>query len=53
VLAASRRLLREEHPDTLVAMSNLATTLQAEGDDAGASALLEHLAALREEGYPG
>ncbi len=48
VLAASRRLLGEEHPDTLTAMNNLAQTLNAQGDLAGARKLEEQaLAASR------
>ena len=47
-LAASRRLLGEEHPDTLTAMNNLAVTLYAQGDLAGARTLQEQgLAASR------
>ena len=32
VLEARRRLLGEEHPDTLRAMGNLASTLEAQGE---------------------
>ena len=35
-LAARRRLLGDEHPDTLCSMNNLALTLCALGDHAGA-----------------
>ena len=43
-----RRLLGDEHPDTLTSMNNLAGTLWALGDHAGARALYEPtLAALR------
>jgi hypothetical protein len=41
VLEARRRVLGEEHPDTLVALGNLATTLWALGDLAGARELQE------------
>ena len=41
VLAARRRLLGEEHPDTLTGMNNLASTLYAQGDLAGALRPLE------------
>ena len=46
VLAASRRVLGKEHPDTLKAMLNLAGTLYAQGDLAGARKL-QVLAASR------
>ena len=38
---SSRRVLGDEHPDTLTSMSNLAETLRAQGDLAGARALQE------------
>jgi hypothetical protein len=41
VLEVSRRILGEEHPDTLISMNNLAGTLRAQGDLAGARTLLE------------
>ncbi len=40
-LAARRRLLGDEHPDTLSSMNNLAETLGALGDHAGARELHE------------
>jgi len=40
-LNESRRVLGEEHPDTLTAMNNLATTLKAQGDIPAARALQE------------
>ncbi|MEX2260329.1 MAG: toll/interleukin-1 receptor domain-containing protein, partial [Bryobacteraceae bacterium] len=43
VLEARRRLLGEEHPDTLWAMNNLAQTRQAQGDLAGARKLQEQV----------
>jgi hypothetical protein len=43
VLEASRRLLGEEHPDTLTAMANLAATVYAQGDLAGARKLFEQV----------
>jgi tetratricopeptide (TPR) repeat protein len=47
-LAALRRVLGEEHPDTLAAMNDLAATLHAEGDLDGARELQEQvLAAFR------
>jgi len=48
VLDAFRRVLGDEHPDTLTSMNNLAGTLGEQGDLASARALLEQvLAALR------
>ena len=41
MLEARRRLLGAEHPDTLTAMNNLATTFEAQGDLAGARQLEE------------
>src|SRR5260370_42566242 len=41
VLEARRRILGEEHPDTLNSISNLARTLAAQGDLAGARRLEE------------
>jgi hypothetical protein len=38
-LDASRRVLSDEHPDTLTAANNLAATLSAMGDLVGARAL--------------
>jgi tetratricopeptide (TPR) repeat protein len=46
-LAALRRVLGEEHPDTLAAMGNLAQTLEAQGDLAGARKLGEQVLAAR------
>jgi hypothetical protein len=43
VLEARRGLLGEEHPDTLMAMNNLALTLQVQGDPAGARKLMEQV----------
>ncbi|MGA2327596.1 MAG: tetratricopeptide repeat protein [Bryobacteraceae bacterium] len=43
VLKACRRVLGEEHPDTLRAMGNLAATLWQQGDLAGARPLQEHV----------
>ena len=45
ILEASRRILGAEHPDTLVAMHNLASTLGQTGDSTGARVLLEHVVA--------
>ena len=47
VLAARRRLLGEEHPDTLTARNNLAATLYAQGDLAGARQQQEQVLAAR------
>ena len=48
MLEARRRVLGEEHPDTLTSMNNLADTLRAQGDLPGARALQEKvLEALR------
>jgi DnaJ-domain-containing protein 1 len=48
VLAALRRVLGEEHPDTLLVMNDLGQTLYAQDDLSGARKLEEHvLAALR------
>ena len=41
----SRRILGEEHPDTLTSMNNLANTLGSLGDLAGARALQEQVLA--------
>jgi Tetratricopeptide repeat/NB-ARC domain len=46
VLAVSRRVLGEEHPDTLGSMHNFAETLRAQGDLAGARALQEQVLAV-------
>ena len=43
MLDLSRRVLGPEHPDTLVSMNNLAATLQAQGDLAGARGLQEQV----------
>ncbi|HRF06966.1 FxSxx-COOH system tetratricopeptide repeat protein, partial [Accumulibacter sp.] len=45
-LALSRDAYGEEHPDTLTAMNNLAGTLRAQGDLAGARALQEQALAV-------
>ena len=37
------RILGEEHPDTLASMANLAVTLAAQGDHAGARQLEERV----------
>jgi hypothetical protein len=47
VLEATARLLGKEHPDTLTAMSNLAQTLYAQGDLAGARKLEEQVLEAR------
>ena len=39
-LEGFRRVLGDEHPDTLACMSNLAATLRTQGDLVGAKALL-------------
>jgi hypothetical protein len=41
VLVTRRRVLGEEHPDTLISMSNLAYILHAKGDCSNARALYE------------
>jgi hypothetical protein len=46
VVAVSRRVLSEEHPNTLTSMNNLADTLGAQGDLAGARALQEQALAV-------
>ena len=46
-LAARRRLLGDEHPDTLMTMNGLAWMLKAKGDFAGARGLEEELLATR------
>jgi hypothetical protein len=51
VLEAMARLLGKEHPDTLKAMDNLAQTLYAQGDLAGARTLEEQV--LEEHGGRG
>ena len=47
VLESHRHLLGEEHPDTLMAMSNVAVTLRAQGDLAGARKLNEQVLSIR------
>jgi hypothetical protein len=48
ILATRRQTLGEGHPDTLTSIANLAATLHAEGDLAGARVLQEEaLSALR------
>src|SRR4051794_2538722 len=44
-----RELLGEQHPDTLVAMNNLAQTLEAQGDLARARQLQEQVVAASRE----
>jgi hypothetical protein len=46
-LESHRRLLGEEHPDTLTAMSNLAGTLYKQGGLAGARRLEEQVLSIR------
>lgn len=48
VLVLCRENLGEEHPSTLTARNNLATTLDALGDFAGARKLLEQILEIRE-----
>jgi len=43
VLEMTRRILGDEHPDTLASMNNLATTLKAQGDLAGAREIQERV----------
>ena len=43
MLDISRRVLGAEHPDTLTSMNNLAATLRAQGDLAGARGLQEQV----------
>jgi hypothetical protein len=50
VLAASRHVLGEAHPDALSAMNNLANTLNAQGDLAGARKLQEQVLVTRRRG---
>ena len=47
VLAVRRRVLGEEHPDTLRSINNLAVTLSAQGEHAGARELKERVLAVR------
>jgi hypothetical protein len=47
VLDARTRLLGPEHPDTLTAMSNLASSLQSMGDLPGARELEERVVGVR------
>ena len=47
VLDARRRLLGESHPDTLTSMSNLASTLRAQGDLTGARWMHERVLDVR------
>ena len=46
MLAIRRRVLGPEHPDTLTSMNNLAETLRAQGDLAGARKLQEETLAI-------
>ena len=48
LVTLSRALLGPENPDTLVSMINLATTLHAAGDIAGAQALADEVAGIRD-----
>ena len=47
VLEARRRVLGEDHPDTLTSMNNLAETLRAQGDLAGARGWQERVLEAR------
>jgi hypothetical protein len=47
VLEIMRRILGEEHPNTLTSMSNLAVTLSDQGDLAGARKLQEQVLEIR------
>jgi hypothetical protein len=47
VLKANRRVLGEDHPDTLTSMCNLAATLWAQGDLPGAREIGEHVLNVR------
>ena len=47
VLEISRRILGEEHPDTLTSMNNLADTLRVQGDLNGARELHEKVLEIR------
>jgi bacterioferritin-associated ferredoxin len=47
VLEARRRVLGEEHPDTLTAMNNLAQTLGAQGDHGAGRKLQEQVLEAR------
>ncbi len=47
VLETRRRILGDEHPDTLTSMSNLATTLSEQGDLAGAWEIEERVLETR------
>ena len=47
MLAVRRRVQGAEHPDTLTSMNNLAETLWAQGDHAGARAIQEEVLAVR------
>ncbi|OIP34016.1 MAG: hypothetical protein AUK47_18360 [Deltaproteobacteria bacterium CG2_30_63_29] len=47
VLEVRRRVLGEEHPNTLTSMNNLASTLKAQGDLEGARELIEKALEVR------
>jgi hypothetical protein len=49
VLARSREILGEDHPDTLTAAANLAATLRAMGDYPAARGLFENVLARSRE----
>ena len=47
MLAVQRRILGEDHPDTLISMNNLALTLRSQGDLGAARELHEQVLAGR------
>jgi hypothetical protein len=49
VLETSKRVLTDEHPDTLISMHNLASTLQSQARHEEAHALMERCFQLREQ----
>ena len=56
MLAPDAGVLGEEHPDTLTSMNNLAVTMRAQGDLAGARTIQGQLLAIRRrvlgDGHP-
>jgi hypothetical protein len=49
VLAIRERVLGQEHPDTLISMDRLASTLKSQGRDDEAAALMAQCVSLRKK----
>ncbi|KAH8719372.1 hypothetical protein GQ44DRAFT_623483, partial [Phaeosphaeriaceae sp. PMI808] len=48
VIETRKRLLGEEHPDTLISMNNLAFTIKCQGPTSRVISLIENCCKLRE-----